>query len=293
MKINSRAKIYQPLVWIVSALFAIPVFAAQDLTGQWQVMYHEDQLERGQGPNIGDYLGIPVNDDGRLHADSWAASLLTLPEWQCVPHPAVYAMRGPGNIDIYNDIDPLTHNVRAIIIWGTFGQATRTIWMDGRPHPPEYAAHTWAGFSTGKWDGDILTVETTHVKAAYIRRNGMLTTDQVTMTEHFYRHGDLLTDLNIRYEPAYLTEPFVQSEDWVLNPNQNVPRNKCEPVEEIANRPRGYVPHHLPGTNPDLREFADRFGVPYEATRGGAETMYPEYRKKLKVMRDQQPAQKK
>ena len=162
--------------------------------------------------------------------------------------------------------------------------------MDGRPHPPEYAAHTWAGFSTGKWDGDILTVETTHVKAAYIRRNGLMTTDQVTMTEHFYRHDNILTDMNIRYEPAYLAEPFVQSENWVLNPNQNIPRTKCEAVEEIANRRRGYVPHHLPGTNEQLHDFADRFGVPYEATRGGPETMYPEYRKKVKAMLDAQQA---
>ena len=38
------------------------------------------------------------------------------------------------------------------------------------------------------------------------------------------------------------------------------------------------VPHHLPGSNPWVREFAEEYGLPYEATRGGAETLYPEYR---------------
>ncbi len=33
-----------------------------------------------------------------------------------------------------------------------------------------------------------------------------------------------------------------------------------------------------------LREFSEEYGVPFEASRGGAETMYPEYRKKLKQM---------
>ena len=47
-------------------------------------------------------------------------------------------------------------------------------------------------------------------------------------------------------------------------------------------RPQGAVPHHLPGTNPFLAEFAMRYNVPVEATRGGAETMYPEYRIKMK-----------
>jgi len=39
------------------------------------------------------------------------------------------------------------------------------IWMDGRPHPPEHAAHSWTGFSTGAWDGAMLTVKTRHVKS--------------------------------------------------------------------------------------------------------------------------------
>ncbi len=36
---------------------------------------------------------------------------------------------------------------------GTYMQS-RKIWMDGRPHPPDYAPHTFMGFSTGRWDGD-------------------------------------------------------------------------------------------------------------------------------------------
>jgi len=40
----------------------------------------------------------------------------------------------------------------------------------------------------------------------------------------------------------------------------------------------------LPGTNRYLTEFAARWRVPVEATRGGAETMYPEYQRKLAAM---------
>ena len=32
-----------------------------------------------------------------------------------------------------------------------------------------------------------------------------------------------------------------------------------------------------PGANPFLHEFADKYHLPVEATRGGAATMYPEY----------------
>jgi hypothetical protein len=33
-----------------------------------------------------------------------------------------------------------------------------------------------------------------------------------------------------------------------------------------------------------VTEFSTAYGIPFEATRGGAETMYPEYRDKLKTM---------
>jgi len=265
-------------------LFGGAAFAQADLSGNWAARYHEDQLERIPGPDVGDYLGVPINDDLRLRADTWDASLLTLLEFQCIPHPATYSLRGPAEIRISNQMDPVTQQLKAIEIYGTFGRATRTVWMDGRAHPPDWAPHTWAGFSTGHWEGETLVVETDHIKAGYLRRNGIVHSDLATMTEYFYRHGDELTVLSFRDDPIYLTEPFVQSTNWVINTAQQIAPQKCIPLEEIAGRKPGYVPHHLPGSNPMLEDFARKFAVPYTATRGGADTMYPEYRQKLKTM---------
>src|SRR5262249_49345594 len=50
----------------------------------------------------------------------------------------------------------------------------------------------------------------------------------------------------------------------------------------IPNQKKGYVPHHLPGMNPYIREFSTKRGVPPEAAMGGAETIYPEYILKLR-----------
>ena len=41
-------------------------------------------------------------------------------------------------------------------------------------------------------------------------------------------------------------------------------------------------PHFLPGQNPYIADTAKKLGLPLEAIRGGAETLYPEYRQKLK-----------
>jgi hypothetical protein len=148
--------------------------------------------------------------------------------------------------------------------------------MDGRPHPPDYAAHTWQGFSTGHWEGSTLVVNTTHLKAGWIRRNGLPLSDQATMTDLFIRHGDYLTHVSMVQDPYYLTEPLVKTNGFRRNLYGRMDPYPCEAVVEVV-REKGAVPNHLPGKNNDLPEFAQRHHLPFEATRGGAETAYPEY----------------
>jgi hypothetical protein len=271
---------FTALAVLFGASFAYGQF---DFSGQWTALYHEDELERTDpGSSVGDYLGFPLTDAGRQRADSWDVSLVSLLEHQCIPHPAAYSLRGPNTLNVSTQKDSVTGQIISYILEGTYGHATRTIWMDGRQHPSEFVAHTWAGFSTGVWEGDTLTVETTHVKPGYLRRNGIAHTDAVKITEHFDLHDKYLTVTSIREDPAYLSEPLIQTESWVWNPFQGYGGYKCDAVPEITARV-GQVPHHLPGDNPLLAEFTEMYGVPQMAARGGAETMYPEFRRKLKA----------
>src|SRR5438067_7162487 len=270
---------FRLLVGLATVMLTLPAFAQVDPSGEWAPRFHEDQPERIPGPEIGDYLGLPINDAARLRADSWDASLLTLPEHQCKPHPADYSPRGPANLRITKEVDKESQEIIAFHTHISWQAPERTIWMDGREHPPDYAAHTWQGFSTGKWEGDTLTVTTTHLKAGWIRRNGVPRSDRATMTEHFIRSGNVLTWITIVYDPENLTEPMIRSRDFTFNPYGQMGAYPCESVEEVV-RPEGLVPHYLPGSNPFLTEFATTNGLPQEAARGGAETMYPEYQNK-------------
>ncbi len=81
-------------------------------------------------------------------------------------------------------------------------------------------------------------------------------------------------------DPVFLTEPLVRSDNWYLDPGQHIGVFGCEYAAELP-RPEGTVPHHLPDQNPYLHEFADYYGLPFEVTRGGAETLYPEYKSKI------------
>ena len=250
-----------------------------DFTGEWAPRFYEDQPERVPGPELGDYLGIPINDAARMRADTWEASVQTLAEWQCRPHSADYIWRGPSPLRISKEVDPVS---RQVIAWHAewLRSVDRQIYMDGRPHPSGNAPHTWAGFSTGHWDGDVLTIRTTHLKEGYVRRNGLPRSDHATLTEHWMLHGDILTVATIVYDPVYLTEPFIRTTDYELDLHQWVPPYPCEVVEEV-DRPKGRVPNIFPGLNTGVKEFGARCGIPEIATRGGAETMYPDFRSSI------------
>src|ERR1700691_3534461 len=211
---------YTPFFAVVALAATLPPNTASAqilLDGEWSPQYHEDQPERIPGPDLVDYLGLPINDAARQRAESWDASRLTLPEEQCRVHVSPYIYRGPLDLRIWQEKDPETQRVIAIKNYISTWSQYRTIWMDGRAHPPGYAPHTWMGFSTGKWEGDILTVETTHLKQGWVRRDGLPESDQATLVEHFIRHGEHLTHVSIVTDPVYLTEPLVKSEDFLLN----------------------------------------------------------------------------
>jgi hypothetical protein len=161
-----------------------------------------------------------------------------------------------------------------------------TIWMDGRPHPPENTVHTWSGFSTGEWDGDVLVVTTTHLKEAYMRRTGVMRSDKSTMRTRWRRIGNYLQATSILYDPVYHAEPYVRSTMmWSYDPALPEAPYPCEEATETA-VPRGSVAHFLPGKSPlpGLNpQLADRFFTPIEARIGGPETMYPEFVTKMKT----------
>ena len=269
------------LTLAAAAVLALPAFAQFDLVGEWGQRQHEDGAERGQGPPIGDDLGMPINHAARLREEAWDASIHTLPEWQCRPHPADYGTRGPSDLRISKEVDRDTQQIIALHTHVSWQAQERTIWMDGRPHPPADAPHTWQGFSTGKWEGNMLTVTTTHLKESYLRRNGTPRSDLATMTEHWMRHGDFLTLLHQVNDPVYLAEPLIRTTNWQLAPEQALEPYPCEVAEEVE-RAEGVIPHHLPGTNLFLQEFADKAGLPLEITQGGPDTTYPEFIAKVK-----------
>jgi hypothetical protein len=86
------------------------------------------------------------------------------------------------------------------------------------------------------------------------------------------------------FDPDYLTEPVVRSVTYIRAPTVQIPPYPCAAqqeeyrAEDLAGKYR--VPNFLIGENPFLSEVAFKYQVPLEGVRGGAETLYPEWRAK-------------
>src|SRR5579863_4956661 len=254
----------------------VPAHAQVDLSGVWADRIHEDSYERSGGPPLGDYQGIPLNDAGRAKADSHDHSEWSLPEFQCRPHSAPYQWRALGSVRFWNEVDPIGRDLSAIHV-EYLRSLDRVIYMDGRPHPPEYAPHSWSGFSTGTWQGNTLVITTTHIKGSYLRRNGASFSDKATMMEYLDRHGDILAITMILTDPVWLEEPLIQTTNYRLNTHTALTYYPCTVSEENISKA---IPHFLPGETQQLKDGAG--WIPLQGARGGAASTYPEYRLKIK-----------
>ena len=229
------------------------------------------------------YGGYPLNEAGRLYALSWNPSRNASPQQQCAQYSPHFLLHGGGNYRFWEERDPHTQRLIAIKMYGQITEGTRTIWMDGRPHPPAYAQHTFLGFSTGQYVGNGLTVYTTHMKRNWIKANGMTQSDQATLVEHFLRHGDSITYVSVLSDPVYLAEPLIRTTEMVRSVrNPDAWLYACDDGELLLNRANDQAPNYLFGRNPFLHEYSDQHEVPLLGALGGAETMRPEFMAKLK-----------
>lgn len=271
---------------VLAALVCQPLFAQEnmptDLSGTWRWIAHEDWHERVMGPDPGRYWGLPLNDAARMRADTyaedwiWTSSIL-----QCRPRGPTYQPHGLDPMQIEKVTDPLTRQVIAYAVSFEKTPGQHMIWLDGRPHPSPYAQHTWDGFSTGKFKGDALEVTTTHLKESYASRNGVPSSFRATVISHVFLDEPYLHWTFTVMDPDYLTEPLVRSGTYVRAPTLRLPPYPCQPMEQQPVSGGAYtVPKHPAGENPYLTESAVKYKVPVEGIRGGAETLYPEWRAK-------------
>jgi glyoxylase-like metal-dependent hydrolase (beta-lactamase superfamily II) len=254
-----------------------------DISGSWRYGGHQDGAYGTAAGALVDYGGFPLNEAGRLWALAWAPARMTVRQQQCAGYGNPYIYFSPGNYRFWEERDPYTQKLIAIKMWFQTSEVRRTIWMDGRPHPPAYAPHTFPGFSTGEWTGNVLTITTTHLKRAWLRGNGVPISDQATVTERLIRYGDRLTIFVTVNDPVFMDAPYTKS--MINLRNTKLPDAwlyACDDAEQVLARREDQTPHYLWGSHPFLRDFIDKNEMPLLGALGGAQTMQASFAGKLR-----------
>ena len=173
-----------------------------------------------------------------------------------------------GNMRIWKEKDAASQEVIAWHQHNEWQAQERTIWMDGRPHPPEWAPHTWQGFSTGDvgrqhaggdHDPPEDGVSRTQWRAAQRRGDAGRALHAARQ-----RADDRAGRSTIRSTRRSRSSALVTS---CAAPNQEMNAYPCRPAVEIdrAKHTRAALPA---GDQSHLDAAAKRFKVPADRTAG-------------------------
>jgi hypothetical protein len=106
----------------------------------------------------------------------------------------------------------------------------RQIFTDGRALPnPDDVEPWWFGYSTGKWDGDTLVVQTTGFRdMGWLDEEGTPVTTNARITERFRRpnYGTLEIEITVD-DPKTFTKPWTFKLDQRLMPNTELIEFVC------------------------------------------------------------------
>jgi hypothetical protein len=196
-----------------------------DLSGVWRFVDSPDARpgppvpaearSRGIGvrvPGLLQFFDIGSTLKDGLPLQPWAAELRRQrvarnnqdnPDAHCLPI---------GLMQLHTHPEPrkIIQTPGLIVILYEANAGVRQIFTDGRPLPGNDAQPWWYGYSTGKWDGDALVVETSGFRDdVWLDVEGSPLTEAGKMTERFRRlnYGNMEIDITVDDGKAY-TKPW-------------------------------------------------------------------------------------
>jgi hypothetical protein len=210
-----------------------------DITGPWRNRYKwrvtVDDLEPKP---------TPFTAEGRALFE--ATDHYQDPALRCLALGLPRLFGAPYNMEI---VDAGTHYVFVYVEHNT----PRRVWMDGRSPPPDTPPSS-LGFSVGRWDGDALVIETTHLLPGWLDGSGLPMKGEGTrIVERYEFTGDLLAMDRIMtiYDPYY-TQPLVRRRGSARDDSVDISEQaSCDPDSYYRDLLElGKLEQHLNGGSP-------------------------------------------
>lgn len=196
-----------------------------DLTGYWVSIVDEDWRFRMVLPVAGDYMGVPMTVASKQAADAWDPAKDEAAGDVCKSYGAPALLRAPGHLHFTWQDD------RTLRLDTDAGTQTRLFHFGDWKAPA--GPPSLQGDSVAQWEmraagrggpppdpnappqgKGSLKVVTSHLKAGYLRKNGVPYSENAGLTEYYdmirERNGDtMLVVTSAVTDPQYLREPFI------------------------------------------------------------------------------------
>lgn len=192
---------------------------APDLSGLWAARRQMVTLEQGpvnispQMLNIADGLegGLPYKPWARALAESRRAdNSKGVPSTRCLP-------LGPVLAHTYLDPRKIVQLPGLLVILNERDFTYRQIFTDGRPLPQD-PNPSWYGYSSGRWNGDTLVVETNGLRdGLWLDFQGNVITESARMIEKFRRPTFGALDIEVTID-----DPQAYTRPWTVTLHQSL-----------------------------------------------------------------------
>jgi hypothetical protein len=233
-----------------------------DLTGIWQLARTPPppaaSATKAPAANGDIFAGLKTNDDflavakrsafwnlGSSFPDGlpfqpWAAELHRQrvadnskdnPDAHCLPM---------GIMQFHNHGQPrkMIQTPQVIVILYEANAGVRQIFTDGRPLPGKDADPWWYGYSTGRWQGDTLVVQSAGFRdLGWLDVEGSPLTDEAHVTERFHRPDFGHLDIEVTID-----DPKAYTKPWTVTVHQRIMVD-TELIEFVCQENERDAPH--------------------------------------------------
>jgi len=196
-----------------AAGLALPRVFARDAEEPPMLPWAEKQYKARLGPN-------PEAGPRQALNPAWGA---------CLPEGPIESMRRRAfELRQFPDV---------VLLLFDHDHGMRRIYMDGRGHP-DHPAPTWMGHSIGRYEGDVLVVETVGLsEKAWIDGQGHPHTDAMRVTERFRRLNQKSLEVQTTFDdPKTYQKPWTKTVIHYLRPTdrQIWDQTECEEMLQLG-----------------------------------------------------------
>ena len=215
-----------------------------DLSGVW-----DKGLLPGEAPSPGTFSSVGPSRafrdlqaavTGELPLLPWAAQLKATRFGQnSKDHPDAHCLPlHPIQLHLHPQPRKIVQTPNLVLILYEANDGRREIFMDGRKLPSDDAQPWWYGYSTGRWEGDTLVVESTGFKnQTWIDEHGTPASDRLKLTERLRRpnYGTLEIQVTVD-DTGTFTRPFTFTLQQRLMPDTELIEFVCNENNLSAGR---------------------------------------------------------